>query len=87
MPGAGRTTHHQWPVPAVGDQVRLIRDHITGLANAQDTEIPKITYSTGAAPSSGMRAGDIHLQYVASAMAEDVNVPLPDDWEDTQGTG
>jgi len=59
--------------------MRQIRDHVTGLANAQDTEIPKITYGTGAAPSTGMRAGDIHLQYVATTF--DVNVSL--DPEDT----
>jgi len=87
MPGSGRTTHHQWPVPAAADQVRQIRDHVTGLANAQDTEIPKITYGTGAAPSTGMRAGDVHLQYVATALADDMNVALPPDIDDSQETG
>jgi hypothetical protein len=86
MPGTGRTTHHQWPVPAAADEVRQIRDHITGLANAQDTELPKITYGTGAAPSTGMRVGDVHLQYVV-AIGFDANAALPPDLEDSQETG
>jgi hypothetical protein len=57
----------------------MIREHVQGLALAQDAEIPKITYSAGAAPSTGMRAGDIHLQYVAALADEDVNVALPED--------
>jgi len=79
MPGTARTTRRQWPFPASAGEAGMIRDHVKGMPEAQDAEIPKITYSAGAAPSTGMRTGDIHLQYVAALVAEDVNVPLPED--------
>jgi hypothetical protein len=40
------------------------RVDITELAQDLDAKLPKITYSTGAAPTTNVRDGDIHLQYV-----------------------
>jgi len=68
MPGSAQTAHHKWPVMASTDEVRLIRDHVTGLAAAQDTEIPKITFGTGAPPATGNRNGDIFCQYSLTAL-------------------
>lgn len=73
----GATGHHalRYPDPSAVMKPRI---DITNLATDVDAKFPKITYGTGAAPSTGMRAGDIHLQYAASALQEDDNAPLLD---------
>ena len=65
MAGSAQTTHHNWPVPGANDEVRQVRDHIVGLGEAIDAEVPKITYGTGSPTvSGGERDGDMYLQYV-----------------------
>lgn len=73
----GATTHRGFPFPD-GTAPMKPRLDIQALAQDLDTKEPKITYSTGAAPSTGVRAGDIHLQYSATVMADE-NVALPDE--------
>lgn len=74
----GQTAHRNFPYPDA-TAVNKPRLDITALANDLDTKLYRITYGTGPAPSSGMRAGDIHLQYSATALAFDENVALPDE--------
>lgn len=73
----GSTTHHALRYPDT-TTVMKPRVDITNLASDVDTKFPKITYGTGAAPTTGMRAGDIHLQHSATVVALDENAPLPD---------
>jgi hypothetical protein len=64
MPGSGATSHHAWPVPASTDEVRQVRDHIVGLGDAIDAEVPKIEYGTAMPTVTGSeRDGDMYLQY------------------------
>ena len=60
----GATAHHVLPKPDPDDEFKPRLD-IGALADAVDTQFPKITSGTGAAPTVGVRDGDIHLQYVA----------------------
>ncbi len=59
----GTTSHRGFPYPEPADLMKP-RVDITELAQDLDTKLPKITYSTGAAPTTNVRDGDIHLQYV-----------------------
>lgn len=68
------TPHHALPFPLPTDAAKP-RVDIGNLATSVDTKFPKITYGTGAAPTTGMRDGDIHLQYPA-ATGFDENVAL-----------
>jgi hypothetical protein len=61
--GSAKTTKHQWPIPAATDPAKMVRRDIVDLAAAIDSQMRKITHSTGAPPTSGVSEGDIHLQY------------------------
>lgn len=75
------TSHHALPKPDASAVFKPRLD-INALADDVDTKFPKITRGTGAAPTAGVRDGDIHLQYAAVvALNEngdpaDENVPL-----------
>ena len=65
MAGSDQTAHHEWPIPALTDEMRMVRDHIAGLGDAIDAEVPKIAYGTGGPVVTGdERNGDMYLQYV-----------------------
>jgi hypothetical protein len=68
------TSHHALPKPDASALFKPRLD-INALADSVDTKFPKITKGTGAAPTSGMRDGDIHLQYSATALFDE-NEPL-----------
>jgi hypothetical protein len=59
----GATSHRGFPYPEASDPMKP-RVDIKTLADDLDAKSPKITYGTGAAPTTNVRDGDIHLQYV-----------------------
>jgi hypothetical protein len=74
----GTTAHHGFPVPAPTDEARMVRVHMTALADDIDAKVPKITHGTASDPMPvGPREGDIHLTYLPSAVAAAAPAPAP----------
>lgn len=80
----GVTAHHGFPVPDATAEARLIRVHLTSLANDIDTKMRKITYGDeGTSFPTGARNGDIHLTYIPAAAP----APPPDALDEPDGPG
>jgi hypothetical protein len=63
---AATTSHQSLRYPTSADLAKP-RIDVANLAADVDAKMPKITQGSGAPPSTGVRAGDVHLQYAAGA--------------------